>query len=140
MSRFRSFIWFVVLLGITTGCTGDAGVNTASVAGPQVSVVYESSPLADCHITLYVRSGSDFREQWQGLSGANGMATLTLASDADTSLPLAGSYRASLVSHGDGGWLLDTRFGDPNTSGIDVSLAETAPAEVKLPTGAVKPL
>jgi hypothetical protein len=140
MPHHRSFIWYVALLAITTGCTGGATVSNASVAGPQVSIVYEKSPLADCHITLHVRSGSEFREQWQGLSGANGVATLTLASGANTSLPLAGSYRASLVSHGDGGWLLDTRFADPKTSGIDVSLAETTTAEVKLPAGAVKPL
>lgn len=140
MSSFRSFIWFVASLAITTGCTGGATVSNASVAGPQVSIVYENSPLADCHITIHVRSGSEFREQWEGLSGPNGIATLTLAKDADTSLPLAGSYRASLASHGDGGWMLDTRFADPKTSGIDVSLAETTPAEVKLPTGAVKPL
>jgi hypothetical protein len=115
-------------------------LGDASPTGPSVTIEYDGKPLADCHVTLCVRDGAEFREQWEGFSGHDGIATLKLMRGADATLPVAGAYRAIVVSHGDGGWQLDTRFADPKTSGIDVMLAADASGLIRLPAGAVKPL
>ena len=120
--------------GLSAALVGCGGSGGDSANGPGIAVIYESDPLADVQVRLH--DGPDGPVLTQAVSATDGVARF-----ADVPSPEPDRYHVSLASIGDGGWILDPQYLKPADSGLTLHpLATAAIQQIKLPSGAVRPL
>lgn len=114
------------------GCNGDG--ESPATHGPAVMVSYQSGPLADVQVRLHeFESGPVLA---QAVSASDGRAAFRTVPDPEPS-----EYCVSLQSIGDGGWILDAKYGEASKSHVRLApLADHDEQTIELPRGAVRPL
>ena len=130
MINFSLLFAFALAL---TGCN-DSGSASSIDGGPAITVLYGSDPLADVEVRLHASPTGPVISQ--AISASDGVAHF-----ANPPSPEPDAYFVSLASHGDGGWMLDSKYLKPAKTGMKLEpLAINDSQKIELPKGAVRPL
>lgn len=120
--------WAIAMIG----CNGDH--ESPAPHAPAVLLSYQSGPLADVQVRLHESESGPVLAQ--AVSASDGRASFHIVPDPEPS-----AYFVSMQSIGDGGWILDAKYGEASKSHVRLApLAAHDQQTIELPRGAVRPL
>ncbi len=128
-------------LSLMLGC-GQAARDTATPTGPFAVVKCDGQAVLDIHVLFYRADRDTNVPTLEGFADLQGRIYLRPVTDGDPQmLHESMSVKVAIISQGNGDWMLDPKYADPKTSGLQISYqAETSPTVIELPKSAIKPL
>ena len=129
--RIAAACWLAI--AVLAGCDGPID-GADPTGGSTVRVLYDDAPLADVVVRLHAAAGGPVLDQ--AISAADGLAVFTHLPS-----PEPAGYEVSIMSAGDGGWIMDPKVTERFTATLRLEpFAQNKAQSIRLPRGAVRVL